>query len=211
MLRVFTLAGALSLSMITFGASNASDKEGVYINVGGTMLTTEQDLTQTEISGEIVDLGVQDADVTMVNGRIGYRLNDYFAVEGEVGFGVGGDEFDRVVPVDVAGTIIDVNANIGIDVDDYYIAFARGILPVSDQFDVFARVGYGQATGTADVQATVAALAGLAASASLKEKVDGFAYGVGAQFNFTDNDGIRADYTRLEDTDIISLAYARRF
>lgn len=211
MFRVLTLASALTLSMMTFGVSNAGDKDGVYVNIGGTMITTEQDLTRTDVAGEIVDLGIQDADVTMINGRIGYRFNDYLAVEGEAGFGVSGDEFSRVVPVDVAGTIVDVNADIAIDVDDYYIAFARGILPVSEQFDIFARVGYGQATGSADVQASIAALAGLSATATLEDKADDFAYGVGAQFNFTDNDGIRADYTRLEDTDIISVAYARRF
>ena len=79
---------------------------------------------------------------------------------------------------------------------------------MSDQLDVFARVGYGQATAKADITGTVA---GFTASGSAEQDEAGFAYGVGAQYNLTDFDGIRADYTRLEDTNIISLAYARRF
>ena len=208
MFRALTLAGALTLSLITSGAVSASDKEGVYVNIGGTMLSTEQDLRNTEVQGQIVDLGVQQADLTLINGRIGYRLNDYIAIEGEAGFGVGGDDFTRQVPVNVLGTVVNVDTNIGIKADDYYIAFARGIFPVSEQFDIFARIGYGQASGTADVTAS---LAGFNAAASITEKADDVAYGVGAQFDFTANDGIRADYTRLDDTDILSVAYARRF
>lgn len=208
MFRALTLTGAMVAAMMTSGAASAYDKDGVYINVGGTMLSTEQDLTNTDLSGQIVDLGIQQADLTLINGRIGYRLNDYFAVEGEAGFGVGGDEFDRQVPIDVLGNIINVDTNIAIDADDYYIAFARGIYPVSEQFDIFVRAGYGQATGTANVTAS---LVGVAVGAQVEDKADDFAYGVGAQYDFTANDGLRADYTRLEDTDIISIAYARRF
>lgn len=208
MFRALTLAGAMTLSLITAGAASASDKEGLYINIGGTMLSTEQDLSNTEIQGQIVDLGVQQADLTLINGRIGYRLNDYLAIEGEAGFGVGDDDFNRQVPVDVLGSVVNVDTNIGIEADDYYIAFARGIFPVSEQFDIFARIGYGQASGTADVTAM---LAGFSGSASITEKADDVAYGVGAQFDFTANDGVRADYTRLDDTDILSIAYARRF
>jgi hypothetical protein len=52
---------------------------------------------------------------------------------------------------------------------------------------------------------------GFTASGSAEQDASDFAYGVGAQFNLTANDGIRADYTRLDETDIISLAYSRRF
>ena len=54
-------------------------------------------------------------------------------------------------------------------------------------------------------------MAGFTASGSGSASESGFAYGVGGQYNFTEHDGIRADYTRLEDTDIISLAYSRSF
>jgi len=121
-----TVSAVTALLAMTTGTAFAADKEGVYVTVGGTLLSTELDLTDLEFEGQTFDFGTEDLDVTMINGRIGYRLNNYFAVEGELGFGLGGDEVDRT-------------------------------------------------------------------------------------FNLTDNDGIRADYTRLDETNIISLAYSRRF
>ena len=47
--------------------------------------------------------------------------------------------------------------------------------------------------------------------ASADEDESGVAFGVGAQFNLDGQNGIRGDYTRLEDTNIISLSYARKF
>ena len=54
-------------------------------------------------------------------------------------------------------------------------------------------------------------VAGFTAAGSGSVNESGFAYGLGGQYNLTAHDGIRVDYTLLEDTDIISLAYSRRF
>jgi len=78
----------------------------VYVTVGGTLLSADLDLSGLEAAGQTVDLGEEDADIFMINGRVGYRFNDYFAVEGEIGFGTGGDDFDRTIPVD--GSIITI-------------------------------------------------------------------------------------------------------
>jgi len=203
----FSLVTAFA-ALTTTGHALAQDKEGAYVNIGVTQLSTELDLRDTDVSGQNVDLGVQDLDITMITGRIGYRIMDFVAIEGEVGFGLGGDDFTQTIPVDVLGNTLNVDADIGLDVKNYYVGFVRGILPAGDQIDLFARVGYGQAEAEGDVLAT---LQGFSATASDSQKEDGIAYGVGAQFNFTDNDGIRGDYTRLEDTDIISISYSRRF
>lgn len=219
MKRAITLSLVTAFAALTTSTALAQDSSGLYINLGATQLSTEQDLRNTEISGEIIDLGIQDIDITMITGRIGYRVNDFLAVEGEAGFGLGGDEITQTVPFEALGQVANVDANIGLDVGNYYIGFVRGILPAGDDFDIFARVGYGEAEASADVNASLAggssdllaSLAGLSLSTSLTEKASDFAYGVGAQYNFTDTDGVRVDYTRLDKTDIISLAYARRF
>lgn len=208
MFRATLISAILAASSLTATSVYAAEKDGVYATIGGTYLTTELDLTDIDVSGQAINLGNEDASITMITGRLGYRLNDYFAVEGELGFGLGGDDFDRIIPVDVLGTTANVDSNITLDVKSYYIAFARGILPVSEGVDIFARVGYGQATAEADI---IGSFSGFTASGSAEDKASGFAYGVGAQYNFTENDGIRADYTRLEETNIISLAYSRRF
>lgn len=208
MSRLTTLYIILAVSSLTAVSASANDKKGVYATIGGTYLSTELDLSDVDVADQIVDFGVEDIDAALINGRVGYRFNDFFAVEGELGFGLGGDDFDRTIPVDAFGTVVNVDANVGLDVKNYYIGFARGILPVSEQFDIFARVGYGGATAEADV---VASAQGFTASGSEDDNVSGFAYGVGGQYNLTEKDGIRADYTRLDETDIISLAYSRRF
>ena len=208
MFKTATSGLFLAVSLFAAATASANDKQGVYATIGGTLLSTELDLSSLEVANQPLDLGTEDVDITFLNGRLGYRLNDFFAIEGEIGFGLGGDDFDRVVPIDVLGPPVIVDANVSGDVDNYYIAFARGILPVSDQFDTFARIGYREATGEASV---VGMVAGLTGAGSVSDNISGVAYGVGGQYNLTANDGIRADYTRLEDTDIISLAYSRRF
>lgn len=209
MFRMMTISAILALSTLSTMSAVANDKDGIYVTVGGTFLSSELDLTNIDIGDQATDLGTEDVDAFIINGRIGYRFNDYFAVEGELGFGTGGDEIDRVIPLDVdpIGTL-NVDTNVALDVENYYVGFARGILPVSEQFDLFVRVGYGEANADADV---IGNALGFTAATSVSQSESGLAYGVGGQFDFTENDGIRADYTRLDDTDIISLAYARRF
>ena len=206
--RKFLVSAVTVLGFMTSASAFAAEKEGVYVTLGATSLSSDVDLSDLDVAGQNVDFGSEDISVIMLTGRLGYRLNDFFALEGEAGFGLGGDDFDRTVPVNVQGNLINVDTNVDLKVENYFVGFARGILPVSDQFDVFARLGYGQATAKADV---VASVAGLTATGSAEEDADGIAYGVGAQYNFTDHDGIRADYTQLEDTSIISIAYSRRF
>lgn len=79
-------------------------------------------------------------------------------------------------------------------------AFAVGYLPVTPQADLFARVGY---TGT-----TIDTPLGEA-------DADGWAYGVGGQYFFTDKDGVRVDWTRHDydggDADVLAVAYTRKF
>jgi hypothetical protein len=61
-------------------------------------------------------------DVGAATGRLGYRFNPNFAVEGEGSVGIDDDDG------------VELNHNVG--------AYAVGILPVSTNFDVHGRVGY---------------------------------------------------------------------
>jgi len=209
MYKAMIVSAILAVSTLTSVSALANDKDGIYVTVGATLLSADLDLSNLEAAGQTVDLGEEDLNVFMINGRVGYRFNDYFAVEGEIGFGTGGDDFDRVIPVDGGALgVINVDSNIDLDVDNYYIGFARAIYPVSDQFDIFVRGGYGEANAEAAIVATAF---GQTASAEASQDESGFAYGIGGQYNFTEKDGIRADFTLLDDVNIISLAYSRRF
>lgn len=126
-----------------------------------------------------------DASLGTVDARVGALLTPHFGLEGEFGVGVNDDT--------VGGFKVDAKSTAGI--------YAIGVLPVSDKFDVFARIGYGQ--DRIKVQ-------GLGSS-----NQDGARYGVGAQYLFDGKNGVRADYTRHDNDDFDSnswsIAYVRKF
>ena len=122
------------------------------------------------------DAGEADA----ITGRLGYKFNRNFAAEAEGSFGVSDDDD------------VELNHNLG--------AYAVGILPVSDAFDLHARVGYQVSeieTPLGDVDD------------------DGLGYGVGATWRFTPAFGIRGDWTRMDgdggDDDALSLGGVLNF
>lgn len=103
------------------------------------------------------------ADIGAVTGRLGYRLAPNFAVEGEASTGI--DDEDG----------IELNHNAGI--------YGVGILPVTSNLDLHARVGYQQT----EVGTPIGDFSD-----------EGVGYGVGATYRFAPNLGVRADWTRLE-------------
>lgn len=142
-------------------------------------------------------IDAQDADVTLgaLGGRVGARFNPYLGVEAEAAFGVKDDDV-RVGNVPVK---VELEHTVG--------AYLVGFVPVQPNFDLFARIGY--------VNSKVKASA-LGASA----KADGSSWnaGVGGQYFFTANDGVRAEYTKSDlnnddglDANIWSVGYVRKF
>lgn len=138
-------------------------------------------------SGTYVNVGVKtyEFDTYNVLGRLGYNFSENFGVEAEGSFGVIG------------------NDELGVDVDTKWDlgAYVVGRIPVSDQFDLFARAGY----STVNVE-----VEGLGDA-----DIDGFAVGGGIQYNFDANNGFRLGYTYNEGddlgADVIDLSYVRKF
>lgn len=130
------------------------------------------------------DTDIGDAQLGGVQGRIGARFHRYLGVEGEVALGVQDDT--------VFGTDVQLNHSEAI--------YAVGFLPVSPQFDLLARVGY----GSSDVE-----IGGVSDSDSSLN------YGAGAQWSFDDHNAVRGDYTRFDGNDatadVWSLSYVRKF
>jgi len=115
----------------------------------------------------------EDVDVTGITGRFGYRLHPNFGIEAEASFGIDGDT------ADVLGTPVDV------DLDDQFGAYAIGFLPLGQNFELLARAGY----ATIDAEGTFGGF-----TAGVDD--DGLAAGIGAQYAFTPNFGVRGEYTR---------------
>ena len=130
-----------------------------------------------------------DANLGAVTGRVGFRAG-WLGAEGEASFGAGSD-------------------NVGaakVKLDNQWAIYGKAIAPVADNFDVFARVGYGESR-------IETKLAGVTS----KNTDNSVNYGVGAEWFFDPNNGVRADYTRhdfdeaADDANVWSLSYVRKF
>jgi len=171
--------------------------------------------TDTVAPGAYGTLGYADAhtsgvDLGAIEGRLGYRFNNWLGVEGELAGGVKDEKRS-----DTFGTAGTVNTKIKLQNEE--AIYGVGFLPISPNFDLLARVGYGDTR----IKATATATGGvgtLPASASQSAHGGSWNFGAGAQYFFDGKNGLRGDYTRQEFTgsnsghaDVWSIAYSRRF
>lgn len=115
-----------------------------------------------------------DGDLTAITGRGGVFFNDYFGVEVEGSFGV--DSVDEM--------------GVSLELDNQMAGFVVGRYPI-ENFELLGRLGY----GTAEYQGSVAGLG----SASVD--IDGYILGVGGQYFFTNNFGLRGEISTFESSD----------
>jgi len=149
----------------------------------------------------------QDLDLGAIQGRLGYRFLPWLGVEGEGAFGVKNDKSSQIIN----GVTVDSKVHLR----DQEAIYGVGFLPLSPNFELFGRVGYGHEG--AKVTATALAAGG---PVTVADKVagDSWNFGAGGQWFFDDKNGIRADYTRYEFTprdsghaDTWALSYVRKF
>jgi hypothetical protein len=155
----------------------------------------------TSLAGVYGNLGYSwlhggGADLGAIQGRLGYRMNNYLGVEGEVATGVDDDHIHVAPGVREHVKLRHAEAIYGV-----------GYLPLSPRIDVLGRVGYGSTTARTS-------LAGFHNT----DTDNSWNFGVGAQYHFDGRNGIRADYTREEfigngngHANVWSVAYSRRF
>ena len=147
-------------------------------------------------SNAYINIGVDavEFDAYTLSGKLGYKFTENFAIEGQAGFGIA----DQSV------------GNLDVGIDNSFGAFAVASLPAGDNFELFARVGY---------HFTTFGVSGGNINADLSS--DGFAAGAGGQYFFTQNDGIRAEYTYMDINtttagnlgggNVFSVSYVRNF
>ena len=182
-------AAAASLIPAAALAQQASPPTGAYGSIG---------YAGTSTSG--VNLGA-------IPGRLGWRFNNWLGVEGELAGGVKDDKSTQTVN----GVTVDTK----VQLKDEEAIYGVGFLPLNSNFDLLARIGYGHQG--AKVSATAA---GTNTPVSVSDKIDGgsWNYGVGAQYHFDGQNGVRGDYTRQEFTsngsghaDVWAVAFTHRF
>lgn len=142
----------------------------------------------------------EDSDIDAIQLRLGGRFGPYFGIEGEYAKGVEPSTLNlpSVPP-----------AQFKTQLRGELAAYGVGYLPINPNFDVFARVGYGQSW----TKRTFALPPNLAV---VKDDVGSFNYGVGAQYFVDGKNGLRLDYTRQDRKreradDTYAISYTRRF
>lgn len=98
-----------------------------------------------------------------------------------------------------------LNNDKSVHVENQYAGYAVGYLPVRPNADIFARVGYG---ATVFGSTTPAAI--------YHGQDDSWNYGGGAQYFFSEHNGVRVDYTRSDydhgpDANTWGVSYVRKF
>lgn len=177
-------------------------------------IASAQDASTTRPVGAYGNIGYANAHDSGVNlgtiqGRLGYRFNDYLGVEGELAGGVKSD--------DVSTTVGTATVTGKAKIQHQEAIYGVGFLPVGTNWDLIGRVGYGHTKAkVSDI--TVTGPGGTASNLSGSGDGDSWNFGVGAQYHWDGQNGIRADYTREEfqgsgsgHGDVWSVAYSRRF
>jgi hypothetical protein len=159
------IRAALGLALggaATIGLAPAASAQ-LYGGVGYSVFTAET--------------GAGDANLGTVMGRLGYKTNPFFGVEGEMAIGVQDESFM------VLGTPVEVG------IDNEVGGFLVGFVPVPLLGDLFVRGGY----ASISVDASGGGM-------NFTEDGSGLAYGGGLQFNVAFLK-LRAEYTRYEPDD----------
>ncbi|HEX2815403.1 MAG TPA: porin family protein [Phenylobacterium sp.] len=185
MKALITAASALALAALLPAAASA--QTAPTTNVGTTFYGT---LGYADSNTDHLNLGT-------IQGRVGARFGQYFGVEGELGAGVTNDK-TTVGGIDIKAKIQNQEAIYGV-----------GFLPLSPEFELLARIGYGDTRAKAKASAF---------NVADSESGNSWNYGVGGQYHFDDKNGVRADYTREEYTgsnsgaaNVYALSYVRKF
>jgi len=127
-----------------------------------------------EITETILD---EDFSSIMINA--GYGFNQYVGIEGRYWFGLS---------TNTALGRGDFNSDVTVDAWGIYV---KPMYPVSEVFNFYALLGYAGADLTVDKPGYTLT----------SDSVDGFSWGVGAEYRFTDAVGLFADFVMVCDSD----------
>jgi OOP family OmpA-OmpF porin len=124
----------------------------------------------------------------------GYKFNKNFAVEGGY-FNLG--EFGFTANYAPANTFTGTGKFQGLNLD------LVGILPVSEKFSAFGRVGYIYTEAKDNFTGTGAGAAVAAFNPNPEKKDGNYKYGLGVQYDFTYNLGLRVEWERYRVNDAV--------
>ncbi|HSR73545.1 MAG TPA: porin family protein [Sulfurovum sp.] len=120
----------------------------------------------------------EDVDYDTVMLQAGYKFNPYVALEGR--YWIGFDE--------------DVNVDETINIDTWGI-YVKPMYPVTEAFDIYGLLGY----ASSDMESSYPG------GSYPAPDMDGFSWGLGASYAFSDNLSVFVDYTDMyDDSDTVT-------
>lgn len=187
-------------------ATTTDYNEGWYL--GGNIGLSFANIDEDTITQNITDPSYTD-DESDLGYKLfgGYQFNKYFALEGGY-FNLGKFNYDLSSPTGTASGTLKV---MGVNLD------ALALLPITENFAAFARVG----ANYAQVKDSFSSSGSLSFSgASPKEKDFNYKFGAGLQYAMTDTVGFRLEAERYRindavgndgDIDLFSIGFTYRF
>ncbi len=151
---------------------------GLYLGLGYGFMNAE--ITDSMlVQGGTITNTVLDEDFSSIMIQAGYKFNSYIAVEGRYWFGLDSDT-----------TLFSGSNNFPADVTvDAWGIYVKPMYPVTDAFDIYALLGYAGADISTDH----------ISNPFNNDGVDGFSWGLGAAYSFTDNLAVFVDYVNIYD------------
>jgi OOP family OmpA-OmpF porin len=206
--------GLVALAVINSPFAVADDT-GWY--VGGNVGQSRAKIDDPRITSNLLGAGFITTSITDDNRDIGYKIfggyqfNKNFALEGGY-FDLGKFGFTSITAAPSAGTL---SGNIklrGLNLD------AVGILPITDKFSAFGRVGLNYAEARDDFTSTGAVP--VLANPNPSKRDTNYKFGLGLQYALTDSLALRAEAERYRiddavgnkgDVDLISVGLIYKF
>ncbi|MCD6213293.1 MAG: porin family protein [Sulfurovum sp.] len=151
-----------------------------YLGLAYGFMNTEIDDTTYPFGGVLKET-VLDEDFGSIMINLGYDFNQYVGIEGRYWFGL---ESSSTLGRGSIGN--NINADVTIDAWGVYV---KPMYPVSEAFNVYALLGYAGADLEVDAN-----------DFKFKtDSVDGFSWGIGAEYKFSNAVGIFVDYVSVYD------------
>ncbi|MGB5505465.1 MAG: porin family protein [Sulfurovum sp.] len=120
-----------------------------------------------------------DADFGAFMIDAGYKFNPYIAVEGRYSFGISSSND--------LGWTNGLSSDVTVDSWGLYV---KPMYPVTDAINIYALLGYGSTSADYDNPA---------GGTFTSDDIDGFSWGIGADYAFTDNWAVFIDYSSIVD------------
>ncbi len=167
------------------------DDSGFYLGVAYAFANWNRDSVLTLDNGVDAPFTVASAtdevDYNAIMAQAGYKFNQYIALEGRYWWSLGDNDHDWSETEYVDGLPVGTISGSFNDGDDLraWGIYLKPMYPVTEQFDIYALLGYGNVELSDD-------------GGDFVDESD-FQWGIGASYEFTENLSIFVDYVRLLD------------